>query len=63
VAKAKVKPAPTKFEVLGTLLGNLGKGIIDQDRFWRDMKREGFDDETIDWWCQQYYESVRQKSA
>jgi len=51
----KEKPKPTKYEVLGELLRNYGMGIVDDERFWRDMKRNGFDQDDIDWWCSEHY--------
>lgn len=47
----KPKPLPTKFERIDLLLSNFGKGLIDRDRFWREMKAGGWTQDDIDWWA------------
>ena len=57
------KPPPTKYEKIGVLLGNFGNNRIDQDRFWREMKANGYTQDDIDWWCDQYIDKCVEKNT
>ena len=50
-----MKKKPTKYDYIGELLRNLGLGLIDVDRFWRDMERQQFTNADVDKWCAEYY--------
>ena len=53
--KQKTKPEPSKFEIIGELLRLYGMGIIDEERFCRDMARHSFTQDDVDWWCREHY--------
>ena len=58
--KKPKQPEPTKFQAIGELLKNYGNSVIDEERFWREMIRAGYNQDDIDWWCQEHYaESVQ----
>ena len=59
----KKKTPPTKYEIIDRLLFNYGNNIIDEDRFWREMKTHRYIDADIDWWCRENYAKQGAKRA
>lgn len=53
----------TKYEYIGELLRNLGLGLIDIDRFWRDMAKQRLTDEDVEKWCVEYHRREQENVA
>lgn len=56
----KTKPA-TSFEILGYLLGQFGENKITREEFWKQMEARGFTQDSIDQWCDSFYQLEAKK--
>jgi hypothetical protein len=48
-------PSSSKYERLGELLRQYGLDLINGDQFWAEMRRQGFGQDDIDEWCDEYH--------
>ena len=48
--------ASTSFEILGYFLGQYGDGKMTREQFWKEMEARGYTQDSIDQWCDQFYQ-------
>ena len=45
----------SRYQLLGTLLGDYGNSKITDETFWKEMERHRFTQDDIDAWCAAFY--------